>query len=123
MASLQTRLRRRLWLAAWLIAFRPGLGITERSWADDLPAPARIGYQDSKREVKAPGTAASPAQPGKSDPASSTPTPSSFTAAPVRPSAAGELGADATILPIDLPYALRLVNASNPTIEIARARV
>src|SRR5579864_4805409 len=28
-----------------------------------------------------------------------------------------------TTLPIDLPYALRLVNASNPTIAIARERV
>jgi outer membrane protein TolC len=31
--------------------------------------------------------------------------------------------ADAKVLPIDLPYALRLVNASNPTIAIARERI
>jgi len=36
---------------------------------------------------------------------------------------AGQPPANGSILPIDLPYALRLVNASNPTIAIARERV
>jgi outer membrane protein TolC len=123
MASLLKKLRHRLWLAFWLSVFGPYLGIANTCRADDPPSPVRISYQDSKREVNLLGAGAPPAQPGKSETTGAAQTPANIGPPSIRPSAAGELGADATILPIDLPYALRLVNASNPTIEIARERV
>jgi outer membrane protein TolC len=123
MARLEKKQRRLLRQVAWLSVFGPVLGIANTAWADDSPSPVRIGYQDSKREVKLPGSDTPTAPPGKAEKTGTTQAPGTIGPPSIRPSAAGELGADAAILPIDLPYALRLVNASNPTIQIARERV
>ncbi len=100
----------RPWRAA-LLALGCGLGTATAP--AQAPPPARVGYAD-------PGGLVTPTTPypaGKSSDA-----PDQTLPAPKPLSAVAN--PDATKpLPIDLPYALRMVNASNPTIALARVRV
>src|SRR5262249_41630257 len=87
---------------AWLIAVACGLGGFTAAPAQTSPppaAPARASYADPAGLVK----------PGDPHPGTVP--------------AAAEPAPEAKPLPIDLPYALRMVNASNPTIALAQARV
>jgi outer membrane protein TolC len=100
-------------LACCLIA---GVGVAGQGLARaDPPAPA-----GAPRDY--PDGAPVPARPAPLPAACPTPTgePASAPFVAVGPSPSG---ADVAVLPIDLPTALRLVNASNPTIALARARV
>jgi outer membrane protein TolC len=93
--------------AAWLMALGCGLGGCGAAAAQEPSAPPqRVGYADPSGLVK-------PAEPypeGKSGDSA-------------RPATAAPAPEPVKTLPIDLPYALRFVNASNPTIAIAQARV
>jgi len=90
----------RRWRAVWLAALGCGLGGVGAALAQTPPAAsAQTGYAD-------PGGLVTPC-----------PRP---TAAPPPAEAPAE---PLKLLPINLPYALRLVNASNPTIALAQMRV
>ncbi len=98
------RVRRgRRWRAAWLAALGCGLGGFGPAAAQQAPPepPARVGYAD-------PGGLAKPRTPYPEGKSSDLPPPAPESV---------------KLLPIDLPYALRLANASNPTIAIAQVRV
>jgi outer membrane protein TolC len=115
------RRRRAAWLTA-LGCVLGGVGVVAAQAPAPPPVPARVGYADpaglvppatpypeGKQSDSYPPAATVPAQPATNLPQ---PKPLSAPAADqVKP------------LPINLPYALRLVNASNPTIAIAQARV
>src|SRR5262245_16710740 len=93
-------------LAALSAGLALGLGVCG-AWAEGPPAPARRG----PAEVQVwPDPADVPGTPAAPDPAAA---PEKHPAPPARPAC----------VPIDLPTALRLVNASNPTVALARARV
>ena len=118
-------IRRRSWRTALLTTLWLNLHAFGTVRADEPGAPAaplRTGYADSKLGAQAPGPP-SPALPSPQalpSPPSGAMQPGSRSASPAP---VAQLGSDITLLPIDLPYALRLVNASNPTIAVARERV
>jgi len=98
--------------AGWLIGLGCGLGgfgVAAGQTAPPPALPARVGYADPAGLIKPddpyPGSVQTPAAQSQVLPA---------------PTA---LPAESKPLPIDLPYALRLVNAGNPTIALARLRV
>jgi outer membrane protein TolC len=105
--------------AAWLIAVGCGLAGAGAASAQGPPAaPARAGYADPAGLVKPSDpypTWAQPAAPHGVGPALQANRAVVLAPKPLPP--------DATPLPIDLPYALRMVNATNPTIALAQARV
>lgn len=151
MAWIGTRPRDR-WRAVWLAALGCGLGGLGSVAAQPSPPAAAVPLVAPAGPPAAPGQApggppVAPAPAGYADPGgvvktihargiltldtsapAGTPAPAPPGSAPVLPPPNPLPGAppyapDAKVLPIDLPYALRMVNASNPTIAIARLRV
>ena len=118
MATTASKLQR----AVYLLLASSNLAVLPLARADEPtpPAPARQGYADSGRTSEAAGG------PQFSRPASASETvksgPISAPASVLNPNSE-QLGSDVQLVPIDLPYSLRMVNASNPTIAIARERV
>jgi outer membrane protein TolC len=87
-----------------------------------LPLPLPVLAQDDG--WKAGNAKADTASPSSTPAAAPLPPPGAVSPTPAPPSVHAANAADtARLLPIDLPYALHLVNAANPTIALARERV
>lgn len=104
-------------VCAWIVCSSSAL-----AQETSAQSPPRAGYSDGAQTKPASGSLPMPAPSGRPGaPASQAIDPAKITSKE-REGASG-VSSDTTLLPIDLPWALRLVNTSNPTIGFAQERV